>query len=114
MAAAKKSTPATKKAAAAAKPPTPRRRPGSLAEQIDHLEAGQSIALSERLVISDESTNDEAIKGAGQRVRSALTSYVSRVVDPDLDDREFVVESGSFLTDSKTAIIVNATVTRLR
>lgn len=87
---------------------------GSMADQIDRLEVGKTIAVAERLEIGAAGTDEEGIKTALHKLRSGMAAYVVRVVDGDLDTREFKTESGTYLTDDKTAIVVSCTTTRLQ
>lgn len=88
-----------------------RRVPGSMADQINNLEVGQSVSVAERFQVGHHSGGSGDILEAAKRVRSGLAAYVARITD-ELDAREFKVEGGTFLTDDKSGIIVVAAVTR--
>lgn len=87
------------------------RVPGSMADQINTLESGKSVAVAERIPL-DDSGAKSTIMDSLSRMRSAQAAYVSRITE-DLDLREFKVESGTFLTDDKSAVIATVVVTRL-
>lgn len=91
------------------------RAAGSMAEQIDRLEAGESVSLSKRFEIANHAHGAEEIKTELNSMRGTLGSYVSRVMqDGDgLDMREYRTESGCFITDDKTAVIASVVLTRL-
>ena len=107
-------TPAKKKATT----PAPRRGrvAGSITEQIDRLEIGQCISQCHRFDLFDdyEFGIDAAIKTTAVAMRSTLQSYVQRVMaDGDgLDMREYRTESGNFVTDDKTAIMLVVALSR--
>lgn len=107
--ATKKST--AKKAATSV--PTRRRVTGSITDQIDRLEVGESVSRSRRIPLdgSDEDTG-ETIKAALTALRSHASADMSRAIDDEFDTREFVTESGAYLVDSKSAIVATATITR--
>jgi hypothetical protein len=88
-----------------------RRIPGSMADQINSLEVGGSIATSERFPI-DDGVDAGGLLESLKKMRNTLAAYVARITE-ELDARVFKVESGSFLTEDKTAILVVATVSRL-
>jgi hypothetical protein len=87
-----------------------RRVPGSMADQINNLEAGQSIATSQRFEI--ETVDAGGLLESLKTMRNTLAAYVARIRE-ELDSRVFKVESGSFITEDKTAILVVATVSRI-
>lgn len=91
------------------------RAAGSMAEQIDNLEPGQTISLSTRFAVGSHTAGGDDIKAALNSMRGSLGTYLSRVqADNDgLDMREYRSESGCFLTDDKTAIIATVALTRL-
>jgi hypothetical protein len=86
------------------------RVPGSMAERIDSLKVGESVSESERFEFDEHNLSDNMLE-AGKKMRNNLAAYVARIRD-ELDTREFIVESGAYVVESKKAIIVNATVTR--
>lgn len=83
---------------------------GSMADQIDRLEVNRSVAVAERFAVAK--TDAGHVLDALKRLRSGQGAYVARITD-DLDTRTFKVESGTYLTDDKTGIIVSVVVTRL-
>ena len=88
---------------------------GSLAEQIDRLQPGDSVSQSKRIPLDDGPHDTaEAIKQATSAMRGVLGAYVSRIMaeGDGLDMREYRTESGNFVTDDKTAIIVSVVLTR--
>lgn len=91
------------------------RATGSMAEQIDRLAAGESVSMSKRFEIGSPEHDGEEIKAELNSMRGTLGSYVSRVMqDGDgLDMREYRTESGAFLTDDKTGVIVSVVLTRM-
>jgi hypothetical protein len=98
----------------ATKKPVTRARsrvPGSMADQINTLEPGNSVAVAERIPL-DHTQARGLVVDSLTRMRSAQAAYVSRITE-DLDLREFKVESGTFLTDDKSAVIATVVVTRL-
>jgi hypothetical protein len=101
---------AAKKAKAA--PRQHQRQPGSMADQIDRLAIGQSVAVAERFQVGKASTTATHILDALKKMRSGQAAYVARITD-DLDTREFAVESGTFITEDKTAMVAVVTVTRV-
>lgn len=105
----------TKKAAAKKPAATLQRRrvPGSMADQIDQLEVGQSVAVAERVGVGNAKwCNSDTILDTCKRLRSGLAAYVGRITQ-ELDARMFKVESGTFISDDKTGILVTAVVTRM-
>lgn len=108
--------PATKKTVVATKTIKRRgRAAGSMAEQIDRMQPGESTSLSKRFDIANQAHGGEEIKEAINSMRGTLGSYVSRVMqDGDgLDMREYRSESGVFVTDDKTGIMVTVALTRM-
>lgn len=104
---------ATKKTAAKkATKRVSRRVPGSMADQINNLEVGQSVSTAERFMVGHHSAGSDDILEACKRNRSNLATYVARITD-ELDARQFKIESGTFLSDDKTGINVVAVVTRV-
>lgn len=92
------------------------RATGSMADQIDRLGPGESVSLSKRFAINNgvNGLAADEIKDEINSMRGTLGSYVSRVMqDDDLDLREYRTESGSFLTDDKTGIMVCVVLTRM-
>lgn len=90
---------------------------GSTTEQIDRLQPGESISVCQRYDLGAEYEEgiDTAIKTNAVTMRSTLGSYVQRVMaDGDgLDMREYRTESGTFVTDDKTAIMLVVALTRI-
>ena len=84
---------------------------GSAADQIDRLEVGASFATAERHEI-DGMNGASVLMESLKKLRNGLGSYVVRITD-ELDSREFKVESGTYLTDDKTGVMVSAVVTRM-
>lgn len=108
--------PVAKKAVVATKTISRRgRATGSMAEQIDRLAPGESVSTSKRFTIGEASTTADEIKAEINSMRGSLGSYVSRVTqDGDgLDMREYRTESGTYLTDDKSAVIATVALTRL-
>jgi hypothetical protein len=103
---------AKKKAAkkTTARKPVPR-TPGSMADQINSLEPGRSVAVAERFDIM-EIGHGGGMSDAMNRMRSGQAAYVARVRD-ELDAREFKVESGTFITDDKTGAMAVVVITRM-
>lgn len=98
----------------AAKKTTRRNRPrvaGSMADQIDSLEPGQSVAVASRFDIF-ETGHGGGLNDQLTKMRSGQAAYVARITD-ELDVREFKVESGTFVTDDKTAVIGTVVITRM-
>lgn len=91
------------------------RATGSMADQIDRLQAGESVSLSKRFDIGNHAHAGDDIKTEINSMRGTLGSYVSRVMqDGDgLDMREYRTESGAFVTDDKTGVIVSVVLTRM-
>jgi hypothetical protein len=90
-----------------------RRVPGSMADQINNLEVGGSVATSERFDLEQPDLLSAAdLLNSLKKMRNTLAAYVARITE-ELDARVFKVESGSFITEDKTAILVIATVSRL-
>lgn len=91
------------------------RATGSMAEQIDRLGVNESVSLSKRFDIGNHAHAGEDIKTEINSMRGTLGSYVSRVMqDGDgLDMREYRTESGAFITDDKTGIVVSVVLTRM-
>lgn len=86
-----------------------RRVTGSMADQIDQMDVGQSVAIAERFEFAEaEST---ALLARLQHMRATMGSYVSRATD-DLDSREFKIAGGSYVPNDKSAVILVTTVTR--
>lgn len=83
---------------------------GSMADQIDRLDVGHSVAIAERAAVN--ATDAAHVLDALRRMRSGQGAYVARITD-ELDTRTFKVESGTYLTDDKTGIIVSVVVTRM-
>lgn len=86
------------------------RAPGSLADQINNLEEGQSVSQAERFEI--DGVDAGGLLESLKKMRSNLGAYVARITD-EIDMREFRVEGGEFVTNDKTAIIVTVVVTRV-
>lgn len=88
---------------------------GSMTEQVNTLEIGQSVSLARRFDISDRGTDEESIKAELESMRGTLGSIRNRVHDDDdgLDMRTFKTESGVFVSDDKTAIIAAVVLTRI-
>ncbi|MDQ3038884.1 MAG: hypothetical protein M3R16_03650 [Pseudomonadota bacterium] len=87
------------------------RTPGSMAERIDSLDVGQSVADAQRFPINTLETFNE-IADAMKKMRATSGAYVARITD-ELDSRQFRVESGSFLTNDVTAIHCAVVITRV-
>ena len=89
---------------------------GSTTEQIDRLQPGESISVVQRFGFVDSIPAElaEQIKQNAVTMRSTLGSYVQRVMaDGDgLDMREYRTESGTFVTDDKSAIMLVVVLTR--
>ena len=99
-------------AAPEVRPPS-RRVVGSMAERIDNLEPDQSLSTSERFCV-ETGMKTELVITSLKKQRSLLAAYLHRVNDGGLDTREFKVESGTFVTDDKSALHCVATVTRIK
>lgn len=102
----------TKKTAAVASPQKGKRHNGSMSDQIDKLELGQSVAVAQRFPFEEMIDPEFEIKDSLNKLRSAQAAYVARITD-DLDTRKFKVESGTYLSDDKTAVIVSVVTTRV-
>jgi hypothetical protein len=87
---------------------------GSLADQIDRLPLGSSVAQAERIRLDKIDDISDLITDSLKKLRSGMAAYVARVVDGDLDTREYKTESGTYVTDDKTAVVVTVTVTRMQ
>jgi hypothetical protein len=88
-----------------------RRVPGSMSDRINTLEVGQGVAVSERIPFATPYGGGD-VREALTKMRSAMGAYVARITE-ELDARSFVIESGSYLTDSKEAVIACVSVTRM-
>lgn len=93
-----------------ARKPTPR-VPGSMADQINSLPVGGSVAVAQRFDIT-EGGHEGGLPDALARMRGGQAAYVARIKD-ELDVREFKVESGTFVTDDKSAVMGVVVVTRV-
>ena len=89
-----------------------RRVPGSMSDRINTLEVGQSVAVSERIPYQSPYGGGGVCETL-TKLRSSMGAYVARITE-ELDAREFVIESGAYLTDSKEAVIACVNVTRLQ
>lgn len=98
------------------KRPTPKRglTPGSLTDQLDQLQKGQSISFSKRFAVGEPVEFSGDIKEALTQMRATAGGYVHRLKGrDDLDMREYAVESGAFVTDDKTAILATVAISRV-
>lgn len=88
---------------------------GSMTEQIDRMQIGESLSLCQRFEIGGpEGAGPEEIKQGLVLMRARLHTYASRVVsEDDLDVRRYRTESGTFLTDDKSAVVAVAMLTRV-
>lgn len=88
---------------------------GSMAEQIERLEPGESVSSSKRFDVANHAHGSDVIKAEINSLRGSLGSYVSRVMQDDdgLGLKEYRTESGVFITDDKTGIIVSVVLTRM-
>lgn len=88
---------------------------GSMSEQVDRLQIGESVSLCQRFEIGGpEGAGPEEIKQGLVAMRAKLHTYASRVVsEDDLDVREYHTESGTFLTNDKSAVVAVAVLTRV-
>jgi hypothetical protein len=104
-----------KKTVKTANQPRRGRVTGSTTEQIDRLQPGESISVTQRFEVGNPAHGGDDIKAAAVTMRSTLGSYVQRVMaDGDgLDMREYRTESGTFVTDDKTGIMLVVVLTRI-
>ncbi len=88
---------------------------GSLAEQIDRMGVGEAVSLAQRFALDDDETSAGEIKAALNNMRSQLCAYATRVAEMNagLDDRVFKTESGTFVVDDKSAIVICVAMTRV-
>jgi hypothetical protein len=90
---------------------------GSMAEQIDKLEIGQSVSMSIRHALDDglQPFDPEAFKTDLSNMQAQFGAYRSRVVDADMmDEREFLSERYTAINDAKTAIVATVVFTRTK
>lgn len=89
---------------------------GSMAEQIDNLEIGQSLSSSVRYPLDDPKKpyNPQQVKADLAAMQSTLGAYRARVVDDDFDIREFITERVTAITDSKDAIVATVVISRIK
>ena len=90
---------------------TRRRVQGSMPDQIDGLQAGESVAFSERVTLSSMAGDPLKISTTLSRLRNVAHSTTARIVD-ELDARVFAIESATALNDSKDAVICVVNVCR--
>lgn len=98
------------------KRPHPKRgtTPGSITDQLNNLQIGQSVSFSQRFPVGVATEHDGDIKESLTRMRATAGGYVHRLKGmDDLDMREFRVESGAFVTDDKLAIVATVAVSRV-
>lgn len=105
--------PATKKAAkkAAAKTANRQRREGSIPDQLNALQVGQSIGFTRRLALSEIAAGFEDVTDTLKQLRNTAHTSVARITD-ELDARTFAVESTAALNDGKDAVICCVNVCR--
>lgn len=85
---------------------------GSFAEQLDNLEAGQSIALAKRLAF-DEFFDPEVIETWFDETRATVSSYLHRL-RKDASSAEFANESFTAINGERTAVIASIVITRTK
>ena len=105
--------PTTKKAAkkAAAKTPIRQRREGSIPDQLNALQVGQSIGFTRRLALGEIAAGFESVNDTLKQLRNTAHTSVVRITD-ELDARTFAVESFTALNDSKDAVLCCVNVCR--
>lgn len=88
------------------------RTAGSMTDQIDTLEPGRTLSLTKRFELGE--CDRDTINAELATLRGTLGSLRTRVnEDSDgLDMRSFKMESGVYLSDDKTAILVTVALTR--
>ena len=88
---------------------------GSMTDQVDRLQIGESVSLGQRFELGGpEGADPEEIKHALVVMRAKLHTYANRAIsEDDLDIRRYRTESGTFLTDDKSAIVAVAVLTRV-
>lgn len=84
---------------------------GSLADQINGLNVGDSVSVSRRFPL-DGLLDRDAILPVMNTTRTLMCANAERAMD-EVDARDFKVESGLFITDDKSAIMGTVVVTRI-
>lgn len=85
---------------------------GSLADQINNMAVGDCLAVAAKRYPLIHGIGPVELVEDLKAMRNTLGVTVVRITD-ELDAREFKTESGSYLTDDKTALIASVVVTRM-